>query len=224
MPVVVHQGGEGPGNRGDVVHLLHVEETQLQIAPAGTHGREQRGQVGVDTARGRRPGHRPRSRRRRRRGHRAAAGRRRPSGSGQPTARWPGASPGAGAPGERRRNERPGQVQQSPLLEPDRARPPVQADLGRRRTPHHPASAGRARWSRSGAAWRGSAARSAAAVRRRWDAGPPGSRRGARRGACAVDASAPPLRLRAGARGRSERRQRAGGSARPVTGLEGDVI
>ena len=48
-----------------------------------------------------------------------------------------------GAARVRRGQQRAGQVEQPPLLEPGGARPPVQAELGRRRTPHHRA-AGRA--------------------------------------------------------------------------------
>ena len=105
-------------------------------APAGTAS------SGAAASPGRRTARRRRRRRRtpppgRRRG---AAGRRTPSGPGPRPARWPAATPGPALRANAAARNGPARLQHPPLLEPRSPGPPVQADLGRRGAPHHPAA------------------------------------------------------------------------------------
>ncbi len=190
--VVVHERGQDLDESADRVVLLHVREAHLEVAAARADRREQRRQVPPRPCR--RTARLPR-----RRTAYAATGSSptssRPSNAvraGSTASQVASRDARAGAPRERCGEERPGEVEQPPLLEPGTPGPPVEADLGRGGAPHHHAGR-RGRCCRSGAAWRRSAVTAAGAAPRPRAVGRPGRpRAGSRR----------PRSRRAGPRGR----------------------
>ena len=151
-------------HRDDELVGLHVEEPHLEVAAraaarAGTAWRggaprlrrRPRGsapRLRTGSARPARRGRASRTRQRPRRSRRTPRPGRCPRSSRSSYAVRvgstvePGGQPraGAAAPREGRGQERPGEMEQPPLLAPRLARPPVQAHLGRRGPPHHPTS------------------------------------------------------------------------------------